>query len=78
LEKKSRYDDLSTMTKKDLEEELNFYTFLDELVDTTMTKEMKMRNKLWLDSLWIEIKRRGYTWNRVYRLEQKTPYISEN
>lgn len=68
LEKKNRYDDLRTMTREDLENELNFYTFLDELVDVTMTKEMKMRNKLWLDSLWIEIKRRGYAWNKVYKL----------
>ena len=75
MEKKTRYDDLKTMSKKDLEEELNFSTFLDELVDITMTKEMKMRNKLWLDSLWIEIKRRGYDWNKVYKL---TDNISEN
>ena len=68
LEKKNRYDDLRTMTREDLENELNFYTFLDELVDVTMTKEMKMRNKLWLDSLWIEIKRRGYAWSKVYKL----------
>ena len=32
LEKKSRYSDLRKMTKKDLEDELNFYTFLDELI----------------------------------------------
>ena len=69
MENKSRYDNLSTMTKKDLEEELNFYTFLEELVDITISKEMKMRNKLWLDSVWIEIKDRGYTWNKVYKLE---------
>ena len=68
LEKKNRYDDLRTMTREDLENELNFYTFLDELVDVTMTKEMKMRNKLWLDSLWIEINRRGYAWSKVYNL----------
>lgn len=69
LENKNRYDDLSTMTLKDLEEELNFFTFLDDLVDITITKEMKMRNKMWLDSVWIEIKRRGYTWHKVYKLE---------
>ena len=68
LEKKSRYDNLRTMTREDLEGELNFYTFLDELVDVTMTQDMKMRNKLWLDSLWIEIKRRGYAWSKVYKL----------
>ena len=69
LENKNRYDDLSTMTLKDLEEELNFFTFLDDLVDITITKEMKMRNKMWLDSIWIEIKRRAYTWHKVYKLE---------
>ena len=71
MEKKSRYDNLKEMTLKDLEEELNFYTFLDELVDITMSKEMKMRNKLWLDSVWIEIKDREYTWNKVYKLRDK-------
>ena len=76
MEKKSRYDNLKEMTLKDLEEELNFYTFLDELVDITMSKEMKMRNKLWLDSVWIEIKDRGYTWNKVYKLEKA--YTNEN
>ena len=69
LENKNRYDDLSTMTLKDLEEELNFFTFLDDLVDITITKEMKMRNKMWLDSIWIEIKDREYTWHKVYKLE---------
>ena len=68
MEKKSRYDNLKTMTRQDLEGELNFYTFLGELVDVTMTQDMKMRNKLWLDSLWIEIKRRGYAWSKVYKL----------
>tara|TARA_R110002020_G_scaffold456726_1_gene673344 strand:+ start:543 stop:776 length:234 start_codon:yes stop_codon:yes gene_type:complete len=76
LEKKSRYDNLSTMTKKDLEEELNFYTFLDELVDITISQEMKLRNKMWLDSVWIEIKDRGYTWSKVYKLEKA--YTNEN
>ena len=71
MEKKTRYDDLKTMSKKDLEEELNFSTFLDELVDITMTKEMKLRNKMWLDSLWIEIKRRGYEWEKSYKLRGK-------
>ena len=45
MEKKSRYDNLRTMTREDLEGELNFYTFLGELVDVTMTQDMKMRNK---------------------------------
>ena len=71
MEKKSRYDNLKEMTLKDLEEELNFYTFLNELVDITMSKEMKMRNKLWIDSVWIEIKDRGYTWNKAYKLRDK-------
>jgi len=69
--KKSRYDNLSTMTRKDLEEELNFFTFLDELVDITISKEMRIRNKLWLDSVWIEIKRRGYVWEKIYKLIEK-------
>ena len=71
MEKKTRYDNLRSMKKKDLEEELNFYTFLEELTDITMTKEMKLRNKMWLDSLWIEIKDRGYTWNKVYKLNEE-------
>ena len=70
MEKKSRYDNLSSMTMKDLEEELNFFTFLEELVDITMSKEMRLRNKMWLDSVWIEIKRRGYSYEKVYKLDK--------
>ena len=70
MEKKSRYDNLSSMTMKDLEEELNFFTFLEELIDITMSKEMRLRNKMWLDSVWIEIKRRGYSYEKVYKLDK--------
>ena len=71
MEKKSRYSDLRKMTKKDLEDELNFYTFLDELIGISISDAHKIRNKMWLDSLWIEIKRRGYTWSKVYKLRDK-------
>ena len=55
----SRYDDLPKMTIEELESELNFYQFLEDN-KTKMDSKDAVRNKLWLDALWIEIKRREY------------------
>ena len=58
----SRYDDLSKMSRGDLEAELTFYEWLEENkkeMDTSIVE-----NKIWLDALWTEVKRRGYDYEK--------------
>ena len=58
----SRYDDLPKMSREDLEEELTFYEWLEENkkeMDTSIVE-----NKIWLDALWTEVKRRGYDYEK--------------
>ena len=69
--KKDRYDDLPEMSLKELEDEINFFTFIDKVVDVQIPPKLKMMNKMWLDSVWIEVKRRGYVWEYSVRLMNK-------
>ena len=58
----SRYDDLPKMNREDLEAELTFYEWLEENkkdMDTSI-----IENKMWLDALWTEVKRRGYDYEK--------------
>ena len=58
----SRYDDLPKMSREDLEAELTFYEWLEENkkeMDTSI-----IENKIWLDALWTEVKRRGYDYEK--------------
>ena len=58
----SRYDDLPNMNREDLEAELTFYEWLEENkkdMDTSI-----IENKMWLDALWTEVKRRGYDYEK--------------
>ena len=58
----SRYDDLPKMNREDLEAELTFYEWLEENkkeMDTSI-----IENKIWLDALWTEVKRRGYDYEK--------------
>tara|TARA_R100000152_G_C6767217_1_gene192368 strand:- start:959 stop:1192 length:234 start_codon:yes stop_codon:yes gene_type:complete len=73
LEKtKTRYDDLPDMSLEELEEEINFFTFLDNLPNLDISKKMRLKNKIWLDSLWIEVKRRDYEWELKVKLSVKS------
>lgn len=58
----SRYDDLSKMSREDLEAELTFYEWLEEHKEDMDTSIIE--NKMWLDALWIEVKRRGYDYEK--------------
>ena len=58
----SRYDDLSKMSREDLEAELTFYEWLEEHKEEMDTSIIE--NKMWLDALWIEVKRRGYDYEK--------------
>ena len=58
----SRYDDLPKMSRDDLESELTFYEWLEEHKEDMDTDIIE--NKMWLDSLWTEVKRRGYDYEK--------------
>ena len=52
------YEKLKQLTKEELQDELNFYQWL---IDND--KELggiEMKHRIWLDSVKIEVKRRGY------------------
>ena len=52
------YEKLKQLTKEELQDELNFYQWL---IDND--KELggiEMKHRIWLQSLKIEVKRRGY------------------
>jgi|TARA_R110000824_G_scaffold2197_1_gene10269 hypothetical protein len=69
---KTRYDDLPNMSLEEIEEEINFFTFLDNLPNLDISDKMAMKNKIWLDSLWIEVKRRDYEWELKVKLNKKS------
>ena len=69
---KTRYDDLPNMSLEEIEEEINFFTFLDNLPYLDISDKMAMKNKIWLDSLWIEVKRRDYEWELKVKLNKKS------
>lgn len=53
---RDRYDDLEKLSIKDLEAEINFYTFI---VKNQLDLGVKESHLVWYEALKIEIKRRG-------------------
>lgn len=64
-----RYDELPKMSLRDLEAELNFYQWLEDEKGTMDTDIIA--NKMWLDTLWIEVERRGYNYEKKIILMEK-------
>ena len=52
-----RFDDLPNMSVEDLESEVNFYQWLID--HNSEIGGVEMHHRVWLESLKIEIKRRG-------------------
>ena len=52
------YNNIPNMTIKDLESELNFYQWLID--KSSELGGIEMKHRIWLDSVKIEVKRRGY------------------
>ena len=63
---KDRYIDLPKMSVEDLEAEINFYQFLIDNENNLGGVEMK--DKVWLEAVKIEIKKRGLIMEKRIKL----------
>ena len=63
---KDRYIDLPKMSVEDLEAEINFYQFLIDNENNLGGVEMK--DKVWLEAIKIEIKKRGLIMEKRIKL----------
>ena len=63
-----RYDELEKLSVKDLEAEINFYTFI---INNQLDLGVKESQVVWYEALKIEIKRRGL------RMENRIKLVSD-